>query len=110
MLVCRIASERADGKGPGWATRIASKASRFQPVTVPLAASESSSRKFSRLISPPHLYRRRVWRAQAHRLLSVLRRKQAKKKPAFEGGLKSNSFLRRVGGDRKQYAASQHIG
>jgi hypothetical protein len=38
--------------------------------------------------------------------LSVLR----KKKPAFEGGLKSNSFLRRVGGDRKQYAASQHIG
>jgi hypothetical protein len=42
--------------------------------------------------------------------LSVLRRKQAKKKPAFEGGLKSNSFLRRVGGDRKQYAASQHIG
>jgi hypothetical protein len=38
--------------------------------------------------------------------LSVLR----KKKPAFEGGLKSNSFLRRVGGDRKQYAALQHIG
>jgi hypothetical protein len=33
---------------------------------------------------------------------------RAKKKPAVEGGLESNS-LRRVGGDRYKYAALAHI-